>query len=75
MKLHFYFEIFFKIILHVQLFQIFTGSYKVLYSPPPPGGGDDFKTNWEAFLKGWKEGKKKREKGRKRRKEGKKGEK
>ena len=30
--------------------------------------GNDFKTNWEAFQKGWKEGKKKGEKEEKRRK-------
>ena len=46
--------------------------YKVLYYAI----SGDFKTNWEAFQKGRKEGKKKREKGKKRgEKEGKKGEK
>ena len=42
-----------------------TGLYKVLY---------DFKTNWEAFQKGKKEGKKKRQKIEEKRKNGEKGE-
>ena len=38
-------------------FLTYKGLHKVPYYP-----GDDFKTNWEAFHKGWREVKKKREK-------------